>query len=88
MTEADDLKRLVEREDFDRIPAALARYARIIEAGKSEARAGEAQALLEWARRSLQAARARMSAESDRLRRASRYREPLPVPCHTFEVEC
>lgn len=67
------LQRLVDREAFEALPAALTRYVEAV-AANSPADWIEARELIEWARRRILAARARLAERKERLDAAARYR--------------
>jgi hypothetical protein len=72
--EAAILRRMVEREDFAGIHRSLERYIELLDAEKSPANLAQARDLIEWARRSLRAAHARLAGTRDRLQRLAQYR--------------
>jgi hypothetical protein len=85
--EAAALRRCVEREDFAGVPLVLARYARLVEAEKSETGLAQACELMEWARRNLLASRERMFAEREQLRGVAYYQAPAGAPVCMFRVD-
>jgi len=95
--EEELLRRAVSRGDFDAVALSAARYAKLVEAGLQKLSPAEAQArlrracsVLDWGRRNLRAARARIAEKLDRLQGISYYRAAIPVPeipVHTWNID-
>ena len=84
--EAAFLRHMVEREDFAAVQRSLDRYVTLVEEERSLPALAQARDLIEWARRSLCAARSRLSQDRDRLQGVAQYREATEPASH-FQID-
>ena len=92
--EAAALRAAAAHEDFGAAALSTARYCRALEAAlrglpppEAAARVAEAQHLLEWARRHLCAARARLGLRLRAAERAAQYEAGTRAPACTWRLE-
>jgi hypothetical protein len=92
--EAEALRQAVDRADFDGASAAVERYVQLLTAALPQMprttaaeQVRSAGERIEWARRNICAARARLGEKFRGLECALRYRSPAPDAVHTWRMD-